>query len=305
MSATNRWPEAALAGLASSMRTTAAPAALAARGRIGGKARVAVLLGAASELAADKSPFASARTASPALIGRIGAGAYSGRVIAGTAGLVVGAASAAVGTVATMRARSLAVEYTGLPDPVVAVGEDVLALTAAAVATHAEPETPAAKEEASAAPQPSLLRGAAVGVAAGLAGTAAMSLAQGAAFALTQAEPSDSPFTIADRLKRRTGFGRVARKHKQEVNQAMHFAYGTSWGIPFGLLTERAGVRPELAGPAWGLAVWAAALVHQPALRIADPPWKRSAAALSSEALFHVVYGIGAGAAARALRASS
>ena len=75
MPSSNRWPEAALAGLASSMRTTAAPAVLAARGRISGKARVATLVAAAGELAADKSPVVSARTKPPALGERIAAGA--------------------------------------------------------------------------------------------------------------------------------------------------------------------------------------------------------------------------------------
>jgi hypothetical protein len=41
--------------------------------------------------------------------------------------------------------------------------------------------------------------------------------------------------------------------------------------------------------------------VHQPLLGIADAPWKRSAASLASEALLHVVYGLGAAAALRAL----
>jgi hypothetical protein len=148
----------------------------------------------------------------------------------------------------------------------------------------------------------SLLRGAAKGVAAGVAGTAAMTIVAGARLVLTSTEPSDAPATVADKLKRRLGLGRLERRHQPTVNQAVHWLFGTSWGIPLGLLDETLRPRPELAGPAFGLVVWGAALVHQPLIGVADAPWKRSTASLGSEALLHLVYGIGAGAALRALR---
>jgi hypothetical protein len=43
-----------------------------------------------------------------------------------------------LGTYATYHARRLIVRRTGLPDRVVAVGEDLLAFTAAGLATRAE-----------------------------------------------------------------------------------------------------------------------------------------------------------------------
>jgi hypothetical protein len=82
----------------------------------------------------------------------------------------------------------------------------------------------------------------------------------------------------------------------------MHWLYGTSWGIPYGITAGRTGVAPELSGPAFGLLVWRAALAHEPALGLADVPWTRSAASTRSAALFHLIYGIGAGAAVRAVR---
>jgi hypothetical protein len=51
----------------------------------------------------------------------------------------------------------------------------------------------------------------------------------------------------------------------------------------------------------FGLLVWGAGLAQLPALGVAEPPWKRSPASLASEALVHVVYGVGAAAAVRAL----
>ncbi len=296
-----RWPDALLIGLASSMRSTAGPAALAVRGHITGKARVAVLAASAGELAMDKTPVVPPRSAPAVIPGRIAAGAYSGHALAGPAGAAAGAVAAGVGSYATERARALVVDRTGLPDPVVAVGEDVLAITAAAIATRPHPEPPA-DDQTEPPPAPSLLRTAGHGVVAGLVGTAAMTLAQGAEFVLTDAAPSDSPFQVADKISRRTGRGRIKRKHKRDVNQGMHWLYGTSWGVPYAVIATGTGVRPEVSGPLLGVTVWGAALIQYPALGLAPPPWKRSLESLGSELLFHVVYGIGAGAALRALR---
>lgn len=305
MPSASRWPDAALVGFASSMRTTAGPAALAARGRITGKARAATLLAGACELALDKIPAVDDRVRPQWVAGRVAAGGYSGRVLAGTPGLVAGAAGAFAGTYAMWRARRLAVSASGLPDPVLAIGEDMLAATAAAVATRPDlaPEPVAgAKPEP---PRPSLPASAAIGLAAGLAGTAAMTVAQGTQYVLTSAEPSTAPADVAAKLKRRLGLGRVKRKHKPALNQAMHWLYGTSWGLPLGIVAGGTSVRPEILGPAFGAFVWGAALAHQPAVGIAELPWKRSPASLGSEAFFHLVYGVGAGAALRALAASA
>ena len=297
MPSTIRWPDAALAGLASSMRTSAGPALLAIRGRITGKPRVAVLAMAVGELAADKTPWVPDRTAPPVVAGRVVSGAHIGHRIAGVPGAVAAAVAAAAGTFATWRARKLVVDMTGLPDPLVAVGEDMLALGAAAVATRPEPEPgnqPPRQRR-------SLLRDAATGLAAGISGTAAMTIAQDAQLALTGSRPSTAPAAVAEKLKRAAGAGRLTRGQRRVANQVMHWLYGTSWGIPYGIVVRRTDVPPEISGPVFGLAVWGAALAHAPALGIADVPWKRSLPSLGSEALFHVVYGIGAAAAVRAL----
>jgi hypothetical protein len=302
MSSPLRWPDAALAGFASSMRTFAGPGMLAARGRITGPARVAVLLAATGELAMDKTSAATDRTDPPAVAGRVAAGAYTGRTLAGGAGIVAGAAGAAVGSYASWRARKLVVDTTGLPDPVIAVGEDMLAMGVAAIATRPDPEPRPEDPSPPSAPQRSLWRSASAGLAAGLAGTAVMTIAQGAEFVLTDAEPSSSPARIADRIKRATGQGRLKRRHRRAANQGMHWLYGASWGVPYGLLVGSRDVSPEVSGPVFGLLVWGAALAHEPALGLADVPWKRSLSSLGSEALFHLVYGIGAGGAMRALQ---
>jgi hypothetical protein len=274
---------------------------LAVRGRISGRARVAALLAAAGELAMDKTPAATNRTATPAVIGRIVAGAYTGRAVAGNAGIAAGSGAAAVGTYATFRARKLAVEWTGLPDPVLALGEDAVALAAAALATRSEPRDDSAGPEVAEPPQRSIIRDGARGVVIGAIATATMTLAQGAEFALTDSTPSDAPVTVAEKVKRGLGAGRIKRRHKPALNQAMHWAYGASWGVPYGVAAGRLPVAPEISGPAFGLLVWGAGLAIQPVAGIAEPPWKRSATSLGSEAILHLVYGIGAAAAQRSL----
>jgi uncharacterized membrane protein len=301
-----RWPEAALAGLACSMRTFAGPGLLAVRGRITGVPRAAVLVAAAGELAADKSSKATDRTDPPALAGRVASGAYTGREIAGGTGAAAGAIASALGTFATWRARSLVVDITGLPDPVVGAGEDIVAEALAALATRPDSEQPESDREpgeipAGDEPRRSLLRDLLTGVAAGVAGTAAMTIAQGAESVLTDAERSSAPADVADRLKRKAGRGRLKRKHRRAANQGMHWLYGVSWGMPYGIVAGPSKVAPEVSGPAFGLLVWGAGLAHQPALGVAEPPWKRSPASLGGEAVFHLVYGLGAGAALRAL----
>jgi len=287
------------------MRAFAGPGMLAARGRIAGRPRVALLLAAAGEIAADKSPKATDRTDLPALAARVAAGGYTGREIAGAPGAAAGSLSAAAGTFATWRARGLVARATGLPDPVIAVGEDLLAYGIAAAGTRPDggPEQPAADEhdDEPQSTRRSLARSAGIGLLAGLAGTAAMTIAQGAEFALTDAEPSSTPADVADTLKRRAGRGRLKRRHRRVANQGMHWLYGTAWGVPYGIVAAGGPVPPEASGPVFGLLVWGAGLAQLPALGVAEPPWKRSPGSLASEALFHVVYGIGAGAAVRAL----
>jgi hypothetical protein len=295
------------------MRTTAGPALLAVRGRISGAPRIGVLVATAGEFATDKTSIATDRTDPPAVAGRAAAGAFTGRAIAGGPGIAAGATGAVIGSYSTWRIRKLVVETTGLPDAAVAVGEDVLAIALAAVATRNEPvpdsdvapddATDAAMLQTDTSPPPrSVLRDSAIGLAAGIAGTATMTIAQGAEFVLTDAKPSSSPADVAAKLKRSAGRGKLKRSQRRAANQAMHWLYGTSWGIPYGLVAAGSKVQPEVSGPVFGLLVWGAALAHEPALGIADVPWKRSVQSLGSEALFHVVYGIGAGAALRVVR---
>lgn len=290
-----RWPDAALLGFAGSMRTFTPAALLAVRGRIGGRARPALLVAALGELGQDKTPFARERNDLPSTAARVGSGALCGNAVAGPAGAAAGAVSAVAGTFATYRARRLVRRATGLPDPVIAVAEDVVAISLAAIATR---EAPAEETEADPAPATEpVLRSAARGLAAGLAGTAAMTVAQGAYYQATGAEPSSVPRQVADRALKAAGRGKVPKRHRTAANLGMHWLYGTSWGIPLGLFARQ----PEVSGLTFGTVVWGASLVQLPALGLAPPVWKMEPFHVALDAGFHLVYGLGAAAALRAL----
>jgi uncharacterized membrane protein len=95
------------------------------------KALVVMELG---ELVVDKLPRTPSRTSPPPLLGRAVSGAVVGAadfVSEGrraTIGSALGSTAAIGAALAGERLRALAVEKTGLPDPVVALAEDVIVL---------------------------------------------------------------------------------------------------------------------------------------------------------------------------------
>ncbi len=105
-------------------------------------ARLALAALAAGELIADKLPGTPARTIPPALAFRALSGGYAGRSVArslaadGRAGAIAGAAGAIAAAYLGMALRSAIVRATRLPDPIVALGEDALAIGGAVQATR-------------------------------------------------------------------------------------------------------------------------------------------------------------------------
>ena len=95
------------------------------------KALVLMELG---ELVGDKLPATPSRTSPPPLLGRAVSGAVVGAAIfisegrRATTGAALGSTAAIVAALAGEWIRALAVEKTGLPDPVVALAEDATVL---------------------------------------------------------------------------------------------------------------------------------------------------------------------------------
>jgi uncharacterized membrane protein len=86
------------------------------------------------ELVGDKLPKAPGRTSLPPLLGRVVSGAVVGAAVFAsegrrtTTGMALGSTAAIAAAFAGERLRALAVEKTGLPDPVVALAEDATVL---------------------------------------------------------------------------------------------------------------------------------------------------------------------------------
>lgn len=91
------------------------------------------------EVLGDKSPMAPPRTQPGPLFGRVLFGGIAGAAIGSerrgkgsiAMGFVIGAIGSAIGSFGGMHTRAAMVEATGLPDPTIAVVEDIAALSIA------------------------------------------------------------------------------------------------------------------------------------------------------------------------------
>ena len=150
------------------------------------------------------------------------------------------------------------------------------------------------------------------GLAAGAAGTAAMTAYQ-LAVAKAQGKPLETPVprTWADapppaqvvkKAAEAVGKGRsVTKRDVPLVTNAMHWGYGLSWGIAYGLAARRLRPSPLAGAAALGGGVWAAAYAELVPLGIYKPPWEYPAKELGLDLSYHLVYGAGVAAVYAAL----
>ena len=103
----------------------------------GTRVGTALALAAIGELVADKLPKTPNRTDPPALIARGISGAFAGAALSGSGrnekikGAVLGGIAAIGAAYGMYYLRAWLVKRTGVPDAVVAIGEDAIALTLA------------------------------------------------------------------------------------------------------------------------------------------------------------------------------
>lgn len=105
---------------------------------------VQLLTGASAvgEMLVDKLPFVPSRLDPPSFVGRLMFGGVAGAAFARgkehspALGFAVGAVAAGLGAYAGYHARRVVGEETGLPDPVVALAEDAIALGMGGVAVN-------------------------------------------------------------------------------------------------------------------------------------------------------------------------
>jgi hypothetical protein len=154
------------------------------------------------------------------------------------------------------------------------------------------------------------------GVAAGLAGTAAMTAWQELAAALRHAAPMDvddrfrperdpwesapAPAQVARRFLGLAGIDVPASRIGLFTN-AVHWGYGTALGAAYGLALGSRAPRPLLRGVAFGSGVWATSYATLVPLGLYEPPWRYRPATIAKDVSYHLVYGAGVAAAHAAL----
>lgn len=136
-----------------------------------------------------------------------------------------------------------------------------------------------------------------IGMVAGLVGTAVMTAAQMIEMQFSGREPSDTPYQA---VKKTFGIEAQSEEDKELVSNVTHFAYGSTWGVPRGLMAVF-GMKGVAGTSAHMGAVWGTELVMLPAMDVAEPitTWKPKA--IAEDAMFHAIYAIATGVTADAL----
>jgi uncharacterized membrane protein YagU involved in acid resistance len=151
------------------------------------------------------------------------------------------------------------------------------------------------------------------GLVAGIAGTGAMTAYQ-LAVAKARGKPlgvpvprtwqeAPPPAQIVKRAADAVGKGRrVTKQQVPIVTNAMHWLYGVSWGLAYGLAARKLRPSAVAGGVGLGSTVWAAAYAELVPLGIYKPPWKYPPQELGLDLSYHLVYGAGVAAAYAALQ---
>lgn len=160
-------------------------------------------------------------------------------------------------------------------------------------------------------PHDSLLLDAALGAAAGLLGTLAMTpvmmkltgaLSRWLGEEQGQGE-SQEPATEKAARKALEPLGlSVEGERKKKLGNLVHFAYGTAWGALYGMVSPRSRVLGKLLGLGFGTGLFLMGdEVAVPALKLAPPPNKTPASTHLGALAAHWVYGAATEAAFRGL----
>jgi hypothetical protein len=136
-----------------------------------------------------------------------------------------------------------------------------------------------------------------LGIAAGAAGTAAMTVSTTVEMKLRGRPPSQAP---ADSIERLTGWSPGTQEGRERLGTVAHAAFGTLLGLARGAIGAL-GLGEPAASAAFLPVAWAPDLVVVPALGAADPPWRWGGAELAISGWHHVVYVAVAGVAHEAL----
>jgi hypothetical protein len=142
-----------------------------------------------------------------------------------------------------------------------------------------------------------ILKTVAKGVAAGVAGTAAMTVSSTIEQKLRGRPGSTAPADAAAKVLQIKEF--PSDEAKNTFSNAVHWGYGTAWGVNRALLSRF--VSPRVASPAHLGALWVSEQVMLPALEVAPPITVWGGKEIAIDAWHHLVYATATSAAYEAL----
>ena len=147
-----------------------------------------------------------------------------------------------------------------------------------------------------------------LGLAAGLVGTTCMTALQEVMArrrrsrmpapmpAMADADPwtrAPAPAQLAKRVMEDITGREIPPDRIPVYTNVMHWGYGVSMGAGYGLAQSRLRGRSALAGPAFGLGVWAWSYATLIPLGLYKWPWKYRAGAIAKDVSYHLLYGTG------------
>jgi hypothetical protein len=148
------------------------------------------------------------------------------------------------------------------------------------------------------------------GLAAGLAGTAAMTAYQevvalvrggGSNGKLRAWKEAPAPAQVGRRILKGVFQVQVPLEKAPLLTNVVHWATGTAWGAVYGVVEGTVERPPLPMGAAFGAGVWAASYAQLVPMGIYKPPWKYSPATIALDLSYHLVYGVATAAAYEAI----
>ncbi|HEY6933104.1 MAG TPA: hypothetical protein VI452_06860 [Marmoricola sp.] len=136
------------------------------------------------------------------------------------------------------------------------------------------------------------------GVVTGVAGTAAMTLSSTVESRVRHRPASTAPARAAQKVLHIDDFS--SDQARARFSTAVHWSYGTGWGVPRALLGA-AGVPPAVAAPVHFAAMWGGAAVMLPALGVTPPVTRWGSTEVGIDLFHHLVYETAAGLVHQAL----
>ena len=130
-----------------------------------------------------------------------------------------------------------------------------------------------------------------IGLMAGIAGTAAMTISQMIEMKITGRKGSITP---ANAVREVFDIKPVTEGKSEKVSNEVHWVYGTSLGMVRGAL-NLIGLKKWVATSVHFATIWGGELVMLPALRVAPPVTKEKPKDIALDAFYHIVYAITAG----------